>query len=265
MDAVALSELVPLPQQGRVFEQVFRPGFADCAPSGRLRVDAVARWLQDVAYADVGYSIVQQAIPNVDPKIVIGGYSATSGGVPYMSGGRILAVGQFAGRGAEEIDAHGLLVTPGFVDVHTHYDAQATWSSRIDSSSYNGVTTVLIGNCGVGFAPCRPERREALIKLMEGVEDLPEVVLAPEAFTAQARAASAAWDAAEGQHPHRRGATRPPHHPGREDVQQHRSIFLSFPFLWGTAWRPIGNRPGFSVRWTKGAGAVPNFYRKPSF
>ncbi|MDO9707502.1 N-acyl-D-amino-acid deacylase family protein [Paracraurococcus lichenis] len=94
-----------------------------------------------------------------------------------IAGGRILQVGRVAGRGAEEIDARGKLVTPGFVDIHTHYDAQATWSSRIDSSSYNGVTTALIGNCGVGFAPCLPERRDALVKLMEGVEDLPEVVL----------------------------------------------------------------------------------------
>jgi N-acyl-D-aspartate/D-glutamate deacylase len=94
-----------------------------------------------------------------------------------IKNGRILAVGKFPGRGAEEIDAKGLLVTPGFVDVHTHYDAQATWSSRITSSTLNGVTTVLIGNCGVGFAPCRPEKRDALVKLMEGVEDLPEVVL----------------------------------------------------------------------------------------
>jgi N-acyl-D-aspartate/D-glutamate deacylase len=106
-----------------------------------------------------------------------------SGGVPYeadvaITGGAIREIGKLTARGAEEIDARGQIVTPGFVDIHTHYDAQATWSSRIDSSSYNGVTTALIGNCGVGFAPCRPERRDALIKLMEGVEDLPEVVLA---------------------------------------------------------------------------------------
>jgi N-acyl-D-aspartate/D-glutamate deacylase len=96
-----------------------------------------------------------------------------------IAGGRIAAVGRLgpAPRGAEEIDARGLLVTPGFVDIHTHYDAQATWSSRMDSASLNGVTTALIGNCGVGFAPCLPERRDALVKLMEGVEDLPEVVL----------------------------------------------------------------------------------------
>ena len=94
-----------------------------------------------------------------------------------VQAGRIVEVGRVAGRGVEEIDAKGLLVTPGFVDIHTHYDAQASWSERLISSSINGVTTALIGNCGVGFAPCRPERREMLVKLMEGVEDLPEVVL----------------------------------------------------------------------------------------
>jgi N-acyl-D-aspartate/D-glutamate deacylase len=94
-----------------------------------------------------------------------------------ISGGRIVAVGHVTDRGAEEINAKGLLVTPGFVDIHTHYDAQATWSSQLLSSSINGVTTALIGNCGVGFAPCLPERRDMLVKLMEGVEDLPEVVL----------------------------------------------------------------------------------------
>jgi len=105
-----------------------------------------------------------------------------SGAPPFeadiaIDGGRIVAVGPVAGRGREEIAANGLIVTPGFVDIHTHYDAQATWSERLISSSINGVTTALIGNCGVGFAPCRPERREMLVKLMEGVEDLPEVVL----------------------------------------------------------------------------------------
>ena len=68
-------------------------------------------------------------------------------------------------------------MTPGFVDPHTHYDGQATWSSRITPSSWNGVTTTLFGNCGVGFAPCKPSQREMLVKLMEGVEDIPEVVL----------------------------------------------------------------------------------------
>ncbi len=105
-----------------------------------------------------------------------------TGGAPFLADvavdqGRIVAVGQVVARGAEEIDAKGLLVTPGFVDVHTHYDAQATWSSHLDSSTLNGVTTVLMGNCGVGFAPCLPQNRDALVELMEGVEDLPEVVL----------------------------------------------------------------------------------------
>jgi N-acyl-D-aspartate/D-glutamate deacylase len=91
--------------------------------------------------------------------------------------GRISLVGKVAGKGREEIDAKGKLVTPGFVDLHTHYDAQVTWSSRINPSSWNGVTTAVIGNCGVGFAPCHPHQRDMLVKLMEGVEDIPEVVL----------------------------------------------------------------------------------------
>jgi N-acyl-D-aspartate/D-glutamate deacylase len=105
-----------------------------------------------------------------------------SGGEPYAADiaivdGRISAIGGAIPKGVEEIDARGKLVTPGFVDVHTHYDAQATWGDRITPSSWNGVTTVLMGNCGVGFAPCRPEQRDMLVKLMEGVEDIPEVVL----------------------------------------------------------------------------------------
>ena len=94
-----------------------------------------------------------------------------------VSNGKIAAIGKNLPRGTEEIDARGKIVTPGFIDPHSHYDAQATWSSRITPSSWNGVTTTLIGNCGVGFAPCNPEQREMLVKLMEGVEDIPEVVL----------------------------------------------------------------------------------------
>ncbi len=91
--------------------------------------------------------------------------------------GRIAAIGQFAGTGMEEIDAQDRIVTPGFVDIHTHYDGHATWTNRLEPSSQHGVTTVVTGNCGVGFAPCRAEDRDQLIKLMEGVEDIPEAVM----------------------------------------------------------------------------------------
>ena len=105
-----------------------------------------------------------------------------SGGDPYeadlaVSEGKIAAIGGNIPKGVEEIDARGRLVTPGFVDVHTHYDAQVTWSDRLSPSSWNGATTVLFGNCGVGFAPCREDQHDMLINLMEGVEDIPEVVL----------------------------------------------------------------------------------------
>ena len=89
----------------------------------------------------------------------------------------IAAVGKFAGSGREEIDARGLLVTPGFVDIHTHYDGQATWDSRLQPSSWHGVTTVVMGNCGVGFAPVRAHDHGKLIELMEGVEDIPGAAL----------------------------------------------------------------------------------------
>src|SRR3954464_3907134 len=94
-----------------------------------------------------------------------------------ISGGRITEVGKVTGKGKEEIDAKGKLVAPGFVDVHTHYDGQVTWSQDITPSSQNGVTTAIMGNCGVGFAPCRPVDHVRLIQLMEGVEDIPEPVL----------------------------------------------------------------------------------------
>ncbi|MDR3510621.1 MAG: amidohydrolase family protein [Caulobacteraceae bacterium] len=91
--------------------------------------------------------------------------------------GVIAALGQFNGAGGEEIDARNAIVTPGFVDVHTHYDGQATWETRMSPSSNHGVTTVVMGNCGVGFAPCRPDQRDLLVNLMEGVEDVPEIVM----------------------------------------------------------------------------------------
>ncbi|WP_336971842.1 N-acyl-D-amino-acid deacylase family protein [Sphingobium aromaticiconvertens] len=92
--------------------------------------------------------------------------------------GVIVDIGAVSGSGREEINASGLTVTPGFVDVHTHYDGQITWESRMAPSSDHGVTTVVMGNCGVGFAPVRDGDHQLMIKLMEGVEDIPEVVMA---------------------------------------------------------------------------------------
>src|SRR4030088_760943 len=94
-----------------------------------------------------------------------------------ISDGLIVEVGRISGKGAVEIDARGKLVAPGFVDAHTHYDGQVTWSPDVIPSSQNGVTTAVMGNCGVGFAPCRTQDHERLIQLMEGVEDIPELVL----------------------------------------------------------------------------------------
>ncbi|MBL8382893.1 MAG: D-aminoacylase [Burkholderiales bacterium] len=95
-----------------------------------------------------------------------------------IDGDRIAAVGRVPGRGREEIDARGQLVAPGFVDIHTHYDGQATWDAEMAPSAWHGVTTVVMGNCGVGFAPARPDRHDWLIGLMEGVEDIPGTALA---------------------------------------------------------------------------------------
>jgi N-acyl-D-aspartate/D-glutamate deacylase len=91
--------------------------------------------------------------------------------------GRITEVGHVGAASRQEIDADGLLVTPGWVDIHTHYDGQATWDPVLAPSSWHGVTTLVMGNCGVGFAPARPERHDWLIGLMEGVEDIPGAAL----------------------------------------------------------------------------------------
>jgi N-acyl-D-aspartate/D-glutamate deacylase len=106
-----------------------------------------------------------------------------AGGKPFVADlavkdGKVAAIGHVAGSGREEVNAKGMYVTPGFVDVHTHYDGQITWENHLAPSSGHGVTTVVMGNCGVGFAPSRPGDHELVIKLMEGVEDIPEVVMA---------------------------------------------------------------------------------------
>ncbi len=117
--------------------------------------------------------------------VVEGGTVVDGTGVPTrtadiaVSDGRITDVGTLSGQAARQrVDADGLLVTPGWVDIHTHYDGQATWDDVLAPSSWHGVTTLVAGNCGVGFAPARPDRHEWLIGLMEGVEDIPGTALA---------------------------------------------------------------------------------------
>ena len=110
--------------------------------------------------------------------IVDGSGRARFQGDVAIDGDRIVAVGKVGGRGHREIVARGRLVTPGWVDGHTHYDGQATWDPLLAPSSWHGVTTVIMGNCGVGFAPVRPDQHDFLIELMEGVEDIPGAALA---------------------------------------------------------------------------------------
>ena len=105
--------------------------------------------------------------------IVDGTGRAPFTGAVAVSEGRIAAVGRDLGSARETLDADGLVVTPGIVDIHTHYDAQATWDPNLLPSGWHGVTTAVCGNCGVGFAPAPPDRRQWLIGLMEGVEDIP--------------------------------------------------------------------------------------------
>jgi N-acyl-D-amino-acid deacylase len=116
--------------------------------------------------------------------VIRGGLIVDGTGAPSFVGdvavdnGVIVAVGGAIGSGTREVDATGLVVAPGWVDVHTHYDGQATWDPELSPSSWHGVTTLVMGNCGVGFAPARPDGHEFLIELMEGVEDIPGTALA---------------------------------------------------------------------------------------
>jgi N-acyl-D-aspartate/D-glutamate deacylase len=115
--------------------------------------------------------------------VIRGGSVADGNGGPLyeadiaVAEGAIAAIGKIQASGVVEVDASGQLVTPGFVDIHTHYDGQATWDSRLAPSCWHGVTTAVMGNCGVGFAPVRPSDHDRLIELMEGVEDIPGTAL----------------------------------------------------------------------------------------
>jgi N-acyl-D-amino-acid deacylase len=111
-------------------------------------------------------------------KIVDGtGGKPTTGDVGVRDG-QIVAVGAVKESAREVIEADGALVAPGFIDLHTHYDGQVTWDDALEPSASNGVSTVVLGNCGVGFAPVRPADHAELIDMMEGVEDIPGTALA---------------------------------------------------------------------------------------
>ena len=110
--------------------------------------------------------------------VIRGGMIVDGTGAPARSGdvavrdGRISEVGRVTGRGEKEIDAGGLVVAPGFIDPHTHYDAQLTWDPSASCTSWHGVTTIVTGNCGFTMAPCRPEDRLTVMKMLEYVEGM---------------------------------------------------------------------------------------------
>src|SRR5258705_7983999 len=110
--------------------------------------------------------------------VIRGGYIVDGTGAPgcpgdlAVAGGRITEVGTVSGRGAREVDAVGLVVAPGFIDPHTHYDAQLTWDPSASCTSWHGVTTIVTGNCGFTLAPCRPEDRFTVMKMLEYVEGM---------------------------------------------------------------------------------------------
>ncbi len=136
------------------------------------------------AAGDRGPAHLPRGRPPMTHDLIIRGGTVVDGtGSPgrtadvAVSDGVVTEVGRVDGAAERELDADGLLVTPGFVDIHAHYDGQATWDDRLTPSSWHGVTTVVAGNCGVGFAPVEPADQQRLIELMEGVEDIPGAAL----------------------------------------------------------------------------------------
>ena len=119
----------------------------------------------------------------VDDLIITNGTIVDGSGGPTLHGdvsvrdGVITSVGSVEGQARRTIDADGALITPGFVDIHTHFDGQVCWDKQVTPSSWHGVTTVVMGNCGVGFAPVRPGTEPELVALMEAVEDIPGTAL----------------------------------------------------------------------------------------
>ena len=118
----------------------------------------------------------------LDLKITGGTVVDGTGSAPFsadvgVKDGRITAIGRLSDAATRTVDAAGAIVSPGFVDIHTHYDGQAVWDTSLAPSSWHGVTSVMMGNCGVGFAPLRPGEADRLVKLMEGVEEIPGTVL----------------------------------------------------------------------------------------
>ena len=105
--------------------------------------------------------------------VVDGSGAPSFAGNVAVSDGKVVAVGEVSGKARDVVDAEGRLVTPGFVDIHTHLDAQITWDPIASSSCWHGVSSIVMGNCGVTFAPCKPEDRDYLARLMVSVEDVP--------------------------------------------------------------------------------------------
>src|SRR5258705_6829370 len=171
--ACAIPSPIPLPAPvttaTRSRSSCIHPPRASCTLGGSRRRRTATRPPED---APMAYDLLIR-----NGTLIDGTGAAPRVGDVAIQDGRIAAVGQVSGSAARTLDADGLAVTPGFVDIHTHYDGQATWDPQLAPSCYHGVTTAVMGNCGVAFAPVRPDQHDFLIQLMEGVEDIPGAAL----------------------------------------------------------------------------------------